>query len=184
MLHKDVHLEGNKVANSVEHQTKTRLKGGVLVLRIYTDMKYIPTGYSVVLYNDSYFDSCTKEKRLTFRNESLGAIKIIDKADLVDARNGTILTPFGLTDLNHLSTGCKTLVNILETSANESLIFSLNECGANVLSAIVGLLNNSPEEFKVYLTIGTEFIKLKDCLFYLNDGTELLDVFKIREVLR
>lgn len=62
----------------------------------------------------------------------------IDNAKLIDKRTGKIETPYGITDIKDLSTGCKTVLNyifMVENPEMYSIVKAINatECGWNAL---------------------------------------------------
>lgn len=68
-----------------------------------------------------------------------GILKAIDGASLLDKNSGLISTSIGLTDVNHLSTGCKTALNIAYVLQNPDLGYktvNVTECGYNALDVI------------------------------------------------
>lgn len=67
------------------------------------------------------------------------ALKSIDEA--VYDGNGFVVTPFGRTMVQNISTGCKTLILINHSIELGNKIISINECGKNVLDIIFALEN-------------------------------------------
>lgn len=82
--------------------------------------------------NDAYFTFYTSNKKLS--SLSIEMMKKIDNAVLKS--DGRIETPFGTTTLSNLSTGCKTIINIIE---NPDKLVNVVECGSNVLNEIFKL---------------------------------------------
>ena len=97
------------------------------MLNIYL---YKPQGSNVHIDNDLYFDTVTISKIKTKEMLPIvqDAIRTVDKCTLDET---TMLTsgPFGEgASLTNLSTGCKTLLNVM---LNENEIFFGSECGGN-----------------------------------------------------
>ena len=99
-------------------------------LRIYTNRKEIPKEIDIIDYNDKFFDGTTlKDDKL-----SKYIMNKIDKAQYSSehtfiGRDETL----GKLNKNHLSTGCKTLLNIV---GNPDKCFDIVECGQNALSLL------------------------------------------------
>lgn len=102
------------------------------------------------------FDSFFKLNVLSSTFEKLDeeVMLKVDKATLVDKKSGLIKTEFGLTDVLHLSTGCKTVLSYLHIIRNKEKydfeILDINECGANALEVLfecVDKLNDSDTVF-------------------------------------
>jgi hypothetical protein len=90
----------------------------------------IPKGKKIIKLNDVYFNTKTSDL-LDSRAEDI--ISIIDKTKIINKY--TIASQFDGTNLNidKLSTGCKTALNILY---NPDVIFDIAECGDNALDVI------------------------------------------------
>lgn len=100
------------------------------MLTVYTEA----TQKDVIFHNDAFFNLHVNVQMIT--SEVLKYVWKIDQAKLTPT--GKITTKYGIGTLHDLSTGCKTLINILCFPEH---IFSVNECGGNVLSEIF-LLND------------------------------------------
>lgn len=86
---------------------------------------------NIISMNDAYFD------RYTFANlQYYVAQDVIRRIDGVElTQDFKIVSKFtqGLLSLDHLSTGCKTVLNII---FNQDKIFTLAECGKNALEVL------------------------------------------------
>ena len=78
------------------------------MIRLYRDKAKFDRE-SILLDNESFFINNVSAKCLG--DASLRVMNKIDGASLLDANTGTIQTPYGVTDINNLSTGCKTVLN-------------------------------------------------------------------------
>ena len=143
-------------------------------LKIYTDKNEIPNSIKFVNYNDLFFNG-----------ESLHNDKISEQIlQSVDKAHYSTETTFvgrdeSLGNLNkeHLSTGCKTLLNILY---NPDKCFDVVECGANALSLLplvkegnilwktpaLHYLGDTDCDIEIH---GRKFTKFKDFLSYVMD---------------
>lgn len=104
----------------------------------------IPDDSSFVLKdNEGFFQGEVRFSKLD--NKDLEIIKNIDHAELIDKEIGGFKTPFGITDILHLSTGCKTALNVsqlLKDNKYNLQYVDLTECGVNAIKEIF-LLDNA-----------------------------------------
>lgn len=107
-------------------------------LNIYTKKELIPNDMLYISANDPYFNANTP-----LSDDTLVAdiIKNIDGA----IRNSEFTfigreAELGALNKEHLSTGTKTLLNILE---NPDICFNIEECGVNVLDYIPRIKNGN-----------------------------------------
>ena len=117
--------------------------------------------------NDAFFDRYVSVKSIN--GECRRYMKEIDNAEIIDEALGTIQTPFGVTSLENLSTGCKTVLNLnflLSTGMASSI--DLTECGTNALDAIFETLENHDNLIKAILG-HAETYECQDRLFCVND---------------
>lgn len=105
-----------------------------MALSIYRTEKDVPKDKKVITSNDTFF-SLNKPSKVDENIKKI--IKIIDNADYID--NDTIRTPYGVTGLSSLSSGCKTIINMYR---HPELVFNGIECGYNALGFIIKHLKN------------------------------------------
>ncbi len=96
-------------------------------------IKTIPKDMDLIKLNDVFFNKYTVEK-LDKKAEEI--IKKIDQSQLVNKY--TIKPRFdgGILNIDKLSTGCKTVLNIIY---NTDKVFDIRECGENALDVIYTL---------------------------------------------
>jgi hypothetical protein len=71
-------------------------------------------------------------------------IKRIDGAIIADRASRAILTPYGITELDNLSTGAKTVLVIMHIAKNKlDYAVDVNECGENALNCIFDFLERN-----------------------------------------
>ena len=75
-------------------------------------------------------------------------IENIDKAVPIPIKEGYFDTPFGLAQVKHLSTGCKTVLNAIHFPDK---IFSFIECGGNAISELVRVSSQLDFDIEIYL---------------------------------
>ncbi len=99
----------------------------------------IPKDEEVIEFNDVYFN---KHTAVMLDDRAKDIIKKIDHSDLISEYS--ITSRFDGTTLNidKLSTGCKTVLNVMY---NPDKIFDIRECGDNALDVLYAL-----DEGKIY----------------------------------
>ncbi|WP_034445763.1 DUF4869 domain-containing protein [Butyrivibrio sp. AE2032] len=102
------------------------------MIRVYKK-KTIPKAVDVIRMNDVFFNQNTAEM---LDERARDIIRRIDKSEMIEKY--TITSRFDGTALNidRLSTGCKTTLNIMY---NLDKIFDISECGENALEVIYSL---------------------------------------------
>ena len=106
-----------------------------------------------ILQNDLYFNLNTSNEEMSQKEVDL--IRQIDGAKLTPDKH--IETKYGLGTISNLSSGCKTLLNIVKHSDK---VVNVEECGPNVLKIIFTMDN-----IKIYMSRPT--------LFDIPDDTEM-----------
>lgn len=108
-------------------------------IKIYTDKKYLENRM-ILVDNESFFKINVVAGE--FCEEDLRVMREIDSAELLDKTTGLIKTSYGLTDMNHLSTGCKTILNYfyLQRHRTPYNVIDLSECGYNALRVLFDLV--------------------------------------------
>ena len=146
------------------------------MIYIYTDEKYIKNGKKTLISNDTYFNSVIEASWIDKKCEDW--ILKIDRAVMIDKQIGNIQTPYGITSLESISTGLKTLINIYKLIADGIQYNACaTECGANVLEELFELVDGTDMRI---LFKGIEVTGLKREFDYMiNDkikvtGTERL----------
>ncbi len=102
------------------------------MIKIYK-RKGIPDSMELIDINDQYFNKYTADKLDENASEIIEKIdksKMIDKYSISSRFDGTKL------NIDKLSTGCKTVLNIMY---NNEKVFNVAECGENALSVIYAL---------------------------------------------
>ena len=93
-------------------------------------LKNIPKDMEVIELNDVFFNKYTSEK---IDERASDIIQEIDQSNMVDKY--TIRSRFdgSVLNIDKLSTGCKTVLNVMY---NPDKIFDIRECGENALDMI------------------------------------------------
>ena len=107
------------------------------MIDIYTEKK---ESSSWILKNDLYFNLNTSNEEMTEKDRKL--IQQADDAVLTPDKH--IETKYGLGTIRNLSSGCKTLLNIVK---HPDKVVCVEECGPNVLKLIFQMNN-----IKIYMS--------------------------------
>ena len=107
------------------------------MIRIYTEKKNTKDW---ILLNDLYFNLNTSNEEMG--EKEISAIQQIDNATLTEDKH--IETDYGLGTIRNLSSGCKTLLNIMK---HPDKIVCVDECGPNVLKLIFQI-----DKIKIYMS--------------------------------
>ena len=125
------------------------------MIDIYTDKK---ESKDWILQNDLYFNLNTGNEEMS-QNE-INLIQQVDEARLTTDKH--IETKYGLGTIRNLSSGCKTLLNIVK---HPDKVVNVEECGPNVLEIIFTLDN-----IKIYMSRPTLFDIPDDVQIRFNDS--------------
>lgn len=107
------------------------------MITIFKDKKDIPTGAEYVELNDVFFNQNTVSKideRANAIVERIDGSKLIGKYKIESKFNGVTL------DVDCLSTGCKTVLNVMYCPDK---VFCMKECGDNALEVLYNLENGA-----------------------------------------
>lgn len=103
------------------------------MITIFKDKKDIPSDKEYVELNDVFFNQKTVsmiDDKASAIVEKIDASKLIGKYKIESKFNGVTI------DIDCLSTGCKTVLNVLYYPDK---VFCLKECGDNALEVLYGL---------------------------------------------
>lgn len=99
--------------------------------------------------------------------EAAAIIKSIDNAKIISLDKGLIDTPFGITNVDNLSTGCKTALNVAYLNLHPEIdvdTVSLVECGKNAIDCIFKMDSN----IKFYMKNSGAIFKIEDKKFSID----------------
>ena len=125
------------------------------MIDIYTKMKdsKVQISYNVLYFNLNTGNEDTSQKEIDL-------IQQVDEAKLTPDKH--IETKYGLGTIRNLSSGCKTLLNIVKHSDK---VVNVEECGPNVLRIIFTMDN-----IKIYMSRPTLFNIPEDVKMRFNDS--------------
>ena len=93
----------------------------------------IPKNIDIITMNDIYFNKNTVEQ---LNDDAKHIIELIDNSEMINKYNIKSKFQGEVINIDKLSTGCKTTLNILY---NPDVIFDIRECGENALDVIYSL---------------------------------------------
>lgn len=128
------------------------------MIDIYTEKK---NSKDWIIQNDLYFNLNTSNEDMTERDINL--IKQADNAVLTPDRH--IQTRYGLGTIRNLSSGCKTLLNIIK---HPDKVVCVEECGPNVLKIIFEMDN-----IKIYMS-RPSFVDVSDNTKIRFNGNDIV----------
>ena len=150
-------------------------------VNIYTKPEYWDK--CTIKYNDEWFARIIEDE--AFQKKYAEVIYDIDKAKIIDYYSGTMETPFATTHIREMSTGLKTLLNILylkeRPNEKEQHLVFIGECGENVVDRI--FRNIAGSEISVFsqdikatknwnLLYKINDVEVKDPIHYIRLWTE------------
>lgn|GEM_PF-76035 len=127
------------------------------MIRLYTNTKHKDLK-SWIMKNDWYFNLNTGNQ--TFTEKERHAIAKVDQAKLTEDKH--IETKYGVGTIRNLSSGCKTLLNIM---MNPERVVNIDECGKNVLDIIFTM-----EDISVYMSRPERIDIAEDKEILFNDS--------------
>ena len=125
------------------------------MIDIYTEKR---NSKDLILQNDLYFNLNTSNEEMS-QNE-IDLIQQVDEANLTPDKH--IETKYGLGTIRNLSSGCKTLLNIVK---HPDKVVNVEECGPNVLRIIFAM-----DGIKLYMSRPTLFDISDDTNIRFNDS--------------
>ena len=130
-------------------------KENIVMIDIYTERK---DSKDWIFYNDLYFNLNTGNEDMS--QKEIDLIQQVDEAKLTQDKH--IETKYGLGTIRNLSSGCKTLLNIVK---HPDKVVNVEECGPNVLRIIFTMDN-----IKIFMSRPTLFDIPDDAKIRFNDS--------------
>lgn len=130
--------------------------GGNGVITIFKNKRDIPGDMDYVELNDLFFNQNTVSKlddRANAIVEKIDASKLIGKYKMESKFNGVTL------DIDCLSTGCKTVLNVMYFP---NMVFCMKECGDNALEVLYGLETGAVYSDYAIIPFDMETVKVSD----------------------
>ena len=108
---------------------------------------------NVIMDFDNFFDLYVESKY--FGELDLYALKEIDNASILDFDLGTVKTPYGVTSMESLSTGCKVILSYLYIQRNKEnyggIYLDITECGSNALEVLFQCVDKLGDNETVFI---------------------------------
>lgn len=130
--------------------------GGNGMITIFKNKRDIPGDMDYVELNDLFFNQNTVSKlddRANAIVEKIDASKLIGKYKMESKFNGVTL------DIDCLSTGCKTVLNVMYFP---NMVFCMKECGDNALEVLYGLETGAVYSDYAIIPFDMETVKVSD----------------------
>ena len=102
------------------------------MITVYKE-KAIPKDMELIKLNDIYFNKFTADK---LDDKAADIIRQIDQSEMSDRFYIKSRFDGGILNIDKLSSGCKTVLNIMY---NPKKVFDIRECGENAIDIIYGL---------------------------------------------
>lgn len=137
------------------------------MITIYKSKKDIPQGMEYVELNDVFFNQNTAEKLDKRADDIISRIddsKLLGKFKIESKFNRVIL------DVDCLSTGCKTVLNVMYFPDK---VFCIKECGDNALEILYGL-----DEGAVYSDYAVIPFEMQRVLAYSDGNKRIIDDYE------
>lgn len=137
------------------------------MITIYKSKEDIPQGMEYVELNDVFFNQNTAEKLDKRADDIIARIddsKLLGKFKIESKFNRVIL------DVDCLSTGCKTVLNVMYFPDK---VFCIKECGDNALEILYGL-----DEGSVYSDYAVIPFEMQRVLVYSDGSKQIIDDYE------
>lgn len=141
------------------------------MITIFKNKKDIPSDMEYVEINDLFFNQNTVLKldsRAKSIIEKIDDSQLIGKFKIESKFNDVTL------DIDHLSTGCKTVLNVLYFPEK---VFCLKECGDNALEVLYGLKDGAVYSDYAIIPFDMDSVKVSD-----QNGIRIIsDYYQLKE---
>lgn len=140
------------------------------MIKLYTSTDFFKPE-EIIIDNESFFNNIDIS---SFTARSIDVMKKIDQAELLDKNTGKIETPFGITSIMDLSTGCKTVLNMIyhhENPQDFPTIRAINatECGWNAIEALLTEIDEHCIDISIVIEHDDDLYKCSNRDYMIND---------------
>lgn len=126
----------------------------------------IPENMKFINYNDIYFNKYTSEM---LDDRAAEIIKKIDSSCMISKYMITSRFNGATLNIDKLSTGCKTVLNVMY---NPNIVFDICECGENALDILYSLSEGSVSCSYPYISFEMNMVNICD-----KHGTRMIDSY-------
>lgn len=149
------------------------------MIQIYNSMNFFDEE-EIIVDNEGFFNNNVSAKSLS--ETSLNIMCKIDKARLLDKKTGKIETPYGITSIYDLSTGCKTILNCIFITENPDIYPSIRainatECGWNAVDELFSFIESNSIQIGVIIEHDNLLYKCKDREYMVNNERRIDTMF-------
>lgn len=149
------------------------------MIKLYKSKSYFAVD-EIILDNNAFFDNNISARMMD--DTSIQLMQRIDGAELLDARNGKIETPYGITDISDLSLGCKTAINFIFVKNNRGLYPNIKaidatECGWNALEELFTVIENDNSDIAIIIEHDNDLFNCSERNYYVNGGIKIQSLY-------
>jgi len=148
------------------------------LIRIYTHWEDLNKAPYSIYSNDATFRGFGKRPEIYTQYVRDVMLKV-DKTILLDANTGLVKTPSGITTVDFLSTGCKTIINAICCLKfnNTPVIINANDCSPKALSELFRVADGQD----IKLLLMNPVLPRDLCWsFTVDDASDIIDCFSLR----
>lgn len=136
----------------------------------------------VLINNESFFNNNITSREFT--QDEIDVIKKIDNAELLDRNTGEIKTPYGLTNIRNLSTGCKTIINFIYINSKRNKYdkikaIEVTECGWNALEELFIQYEKLSSKIELILRHQNDLYNCTERKYLIDDEYEITDLAEL-----
>lgn len=153
------------------------------MFNLYTDKKYLKESDMLLWDCDAVFNVDVPASE--FGEIELDAMRVIDSAELLDANTGAIVTKFGATDIEHLSTGCKVILTYLyyvrhRDEYDRRPVINTVECGKNAFRYLIKLVDKTDSDVALITHYICNVLDCNDIECMVNDSYVVNNIMLVR----
>lgn len=141
------------------------------MIRLYRDLRFFNRD-DVLFDNEAFFENTIEVSE--FYGDFLKVMSIIDHAELLDIKTGMIKTPFGICSKDYLSTGCKTVLNLIYMYRHKDKYdwvkaINATECGINAINEVIIFLEKTGYDIGIVIEHGEDMFLCKESDYLIDD---------------
>lgn len=151
------------------------------MINVYTSRKLLGSK-AIIDEVDDFFNARVSSKQFEEYDETV--MREIDNAKVIDYETGEIKTAFGLTNINNLSSGCKTVLVYLYMKRHpdkyKDCVINVTGCGYNALESLFEQIDRLDDSSTILLLLHTD--GLRNCSkrkFLINGKHEVDEISEI-----
>lgn len=146
------------------------------MINVYTSRKLLGSR-AIIDEVDDFFNARVSSKQFEEFNEAV--MQKIDNAKVIDYETGEIKTAFGLTNINNLSSGCKTVLVYLYMKRHpdkyKDYVINVTGCGYNALESLFKQMDRLDDSSTILLLLHTDGLRNCSKRKFLINGKHKVD---------